>query len=376
MCYFYISKKTKKVKQIFNIMKNLKLAALLMIMASGLLFTQCTSDIIQGPEGIAGIDGSDGTDGVNGVDGVAGTAECITCHNTSHKEAINDSYALAKHSTANTRTGSCAACHSQEGYFAALKGTFNELNYPSGTVLTKRTCTTCHSKHSTFDFANDGQDFALRSSGPVALTHMPGVTIDFNSSSNMCVQCHQPRGPVPALDTDGLNMTVTTSNKGVTPHYGVNATFMAGVQGYPITGDVAIPATGVNPHNSGASCTKCHMGSPTAVTNGSHTFKATLNACITCHPGATSFDINGFQTEINALEEDLKNLMFAKNMAVMGSRNPELIVGKVLPKAYVEIFWNYASVTSDHSSGVHNPAYIKAMLKNSIQKLNSLPSIP
>ncbi len=354
-------------------MKNLKLAALLMIMASGLLFTQCTSDIIQGPEGIAGIDGSDGTDGVNGIDGVAGTAECITCHNTSHKEAINASYALAKHSTANARTGSCAACHSQEGYFAALKGTFNALDYPSGTVLTKRTCTTCHSKHSTFDFKNDGQDFALRSSGPVVLTHMPGVTINFNSSSNMCVQCHQPRGPVPVLDADGLNMTVTTSNRSVTPHYGVNATFMAGVQGYPITGDVAIPATGVNPHNaSGASCTKCHMGSPTDVTNGSHTFKPTLNTCITCHPGITSFDRNGFQTEFNTLKAELLALMISKGM-VTGTA---LTTGKVLPKAYVEIFWNYQSLNSDHSSGIHNPAYIKAMLKNSIQKLNSLPAIP
>lgn len=279
---------------------------------------------------------------------------------------------MSKHSSGNTRTGSCAACHSEEGYFAALKGTFNALDFPSGTIVSKRTCTTCHSKHSTFDFANDGQDFALRSSGPVALVNMPGVTIDFNSTSNMCVQCHQPRGPVPVLDADGLNMTVTSSNRSVTPHYGVNATFMAGVQGYPITGDVALPATGVNPHNAaGSSCTKCHMGTTTDDLNGTHTFKATLNACVTCHPGITSFDRNGFQTEFLALKAELLALMITKNM-VSGT---SLVTGKVLPKAYVEIFWNYQSLNSDHSSGIHNPAYIKAMLKNSIQKLNSLPVI-
>mgnify|MGYP006192745497 CR=1 FL=1 len=142
-------------------------------------------------------------------------------------------------------------------------------------------------------------------------------------------------------------------------------------QGYQITGDVAIPAPTANPHNNSSSCTKCHMGSPTDATNGSHTFKATLNACITCHPGATSFDINGFQTEFNTLKAELLALMISKGM-VSGT---SLITGKVLPKDYVEIFWNYQSLNSDHSDGVHNPAYIKAMLKNTIQKLNSLPAI-
>ncbi|HEY9170083.1 MAG TPA: ammonia-forming cytochrome c nitrite reductase subunit c552 [Lutibacter sp.] len=362
-------------------MKNLKFTALMMLLASSFLFIQCTSDVIQGPEGIAGIDGVDGVDGLDGVDGVAGTANCVACHSNSHRDPIEASYPLAKHSTANTRTGSCAACHSQEGYFAALKGTFDALNYPSGTVLTKRTCTTCHNKHSTFDFTNDGQDFALRSFGPVALKEMPGVTIDFNNTSNMCVQCHQPRDPEPTFETDGTYI-VTSSNKGIGPHYGVNATFMKGIQGYAITGDVAIPGVNQNPH-AASSCTKCHMGSPNAnqnnhsADNGLHTFNPTINACITCHPAmTTSFDRNGFQTEILNLENQLKDLMFAKNMAVMGSRRPELITGQVLPKAYVEIFWNYASVTSDHSNGIHNPPYTKAMLKNAIQKLNSLPAIP
>ena len=36
-----------------------------MILSSSLLFIQCTSDVIQGPEGIAGIDGVDGVDGVD-----------------------------------------------------------------------------------------------------------------------------------------------------------------------------------------------------------------------------------------------------------------------------------------------------------------------
>ncbi|WP_372770362.1 cytochrome c3 family protein [Lutibacter sp.] len=360
-------------------MKNLKLLSFLMILASSLMFIQCTSDPIAGPQGFPGIDGYVGEDG---EDGVAGTATCVSCHNKTHRKPIEDSFPLSKHSTGKTRDGRCAACHSQEGYFAALKGTFNELDYPSGTVLTKKTCTTCHNKHSTFDFENDGYDFALRSFGPVELNQMPGVTIDFNNTSNMCVQCHQPRDAEPSFEADGTYI-VTSENNGIGPHYGVNATFMKGIQGYAITGDVAIPGAGDNPH-SVLSCTKCHMGDPNTNSqegfgyddNGSHTFNPTLNTCIKCHDGLTTFDRNGFQTEILALEEQLKDLMFAKNMAVMGSRRPELITGQVLPKAYVEIFWNYASATSDHSHGIHNPPYTEAMLKNAIQKLNSLPAIP
>ena len=71
-------------------MKNLKLIGFLMILASSLMFIQCTSDPIEGPQGIAGVDGIDGTDGLNGVDGVDGTASCVACHNESHREPIKD----------------------------------------------------------------------------------------------------------------------------------------------------------------------------------------------------------------------------------------------------------------------------------------------
>ena len=75
-------------------MKNLKLIGFLVILASSLMFIQCTSDPIAGEQGIAGIDGVDGTDGVDGVDG---TASCVACHSTSHKEIVNATYAKSGH---------------------------------------------------------------------------------------------------------------------------------------------------------------------------------------------------------------------------------------------------------------------------------------
>ncbi|MFT5876137.1 MAG: hypothetical protein ACI8WT_005141 [Clostridium sp.] len=364
-------------------MKKLKLLSFLMIMVSSLMFIQCTSEPISGPQGLTGIDGVDGVNGVDGVDGVAGTATCVACHSESHREPIEASFLESKHFGNRTRSGSCAACHSEEGYFASLNGTFDEVNYPDASVLSKRTCTTCHSKHSTFDFENDGQDYALRSIGAVELTNMPGVTIDFDSTSNNCVQCHQPRDPEPTFEADGT-FIVTDENKTQSPHYGVNATLLAGIQGILISGTEAYPGVDDNPHYNLASCTKCHMGEPNTNSqegfgdeaNGSHAFNPTLNACITCHSDATTFDYRGVQTEVNTLRDKLRDDMEAKGFTQLSSRGrPELIPGLVLPKAYVEIFWNYYSVYSDKSNGVHNPAYIKALLINTTQALEALPVI-
>ena len=52
-------------------MKNLKLFTFLMLVASGLLFVQCTSDPLQGPAGADGQNGLDGLDGQDGMDGVS-----------------------------------------------------------------------------------------------------------------------------------------------------------------------------------------------------------------------------------------------------------------------------------------------------------------
>ena len=58
-------------------MKNLKLIGFLVIMASSLMFIQCTSEPIMGPQGLAGIDGVNGNDGSDGVDG---NTACMQCH--------------------------------------------------------------------------------------------------------------------------------------------------------------------------------------------------------------------------------------------------------------------------------------------------------
>ena len=203
-------------------MKNLKLIGFLMILASSLMFIQCTTDTIVGPagtdgtdgtNGINGADGTDGTDGVDGIDGIdgvdgVGTASCVNCHSESHRGPIEATYALsaitgghASGAAAGYAGGrsSCSRCHSNEGFVNYVTG-MPAVNISSPTAIS---CTTCHYKHGTFDFENDGYDFALRNFDPVTLI-TDGTTIDYGDTSNLCINCHQPRRTGPEDDGEGF----------------------------------------------------------------------------------------------------------------------------------------------------------------------------
>ena len=348
-------------------MKNIKLIGFLMILASSLMFIQCTSDPIEGPQGLAGIDGVDGTNGVNGVDGVDGTATCVACHNESHRAPIEASYAKSVHAAgANVAYAggrdSCSRCHSSEGY----------VNYITGKPAVAITnpsaisCTTCHSKHSTFDFENDGHDYALRNIDPKTLD-LTDVTyvIDYGNASNNCVSCHQPRSKAP-VDTDNDGLYLQTNSR-FYPHYGGQSTMLEGIQGAVIAnGSTAIPAAGSAAHRTGASCTACHMGASTdGGEAGLHTFAASFSApiCKTCHTTVP--------TEVAGLAADMATLhdkLFA--LGLIKEDGSTIVQTTDIPFKTAQALWNYKTVEEDHSHGVHNPKYAKALIKNALEAVN------
>jgi len=342
-------------------MKNLKLIGFLMILASSLMFIQCTSDPIAGPQGQAGIDGVDGVDGTDGVDGVDGTASCVACHSESHRTPINESYALSYHSKGLTEgavayaggRASCSQCHSNEGYINYITGQpAVDIDNP-----TPVSCTTCHSKHSTFDFENDGHDYALRSFDPVTLMTDDDYTVDLGDTSNNCISCHQPRRTGPTDDGTGM-FAVTSSHWG--PHHGPQVTLLEGIQGANIVGSTAYPVPQSATHRTGASCVSCHMGETTDGTNGAHTFIPTENGCTTCH-------VNGAPSEVGGLQADLETLAtLLEEVGIVHDGHP-------VPGTYTikesQAAWNYLFIMEDASKGIHNPGYSRALIKNSIEAL-------
>lgn len=299
----------------------------LFYMAFSLLLVVSMSFMIscvkEGPQGIAGKDGKDGINGSDGTDGVDGNVVCLQCHNLVNKAAKEEQYALSLHATGTAYIveggrQSCAMCHSHEGFVETQwtgHDTLNEkdnVKYPHSTTIT---CATCHDFHSTFDFDKEGADYALRTSGPVDMlmyrtAKQPAQSIDFKGTSNLCVNCHQPRSIPPFADGSG-NYAVTSTRLG--PHYGAMATTVAGKGAYEIAGTIAYPVKETSSHFKDASCVECHMGTFDNGTGG-HSFKPSLLSCKKCHTTATSFDINSTQTNFDLAIAALKLALEAKGI--------------------------------------------------------------
>jgi len=392
-----------------------------MIVASSLMFIQCTSDPIMGPQGEAGINGVNGDDGTNGVDGVDSTTDCRECHSNGHRDPIHASYELSGHAGGGAvgyagSRASCAQCHSNEGYVEYTeRGLTQDWANP-----TRIDCKTCHSSHETFDFENDGADYALRTVAPVTLMTDANYTIDFEGTSNMCASCHQPRR-TPPTSTDG-SFAITSSHWG--PHHGPQATLLEGIQGAHIIGSVAYPAPQSATHRTGSSCTSCHMGETTDDTDGLHSWVTSDNSCTDCHGanppsgvagleadlatlatllenvvgweyvysilrdtngdpilnsrgGLQFLDINGDVTTSSSeyvilTEADGVTLMTQEVHAIVHDGHPNAGYygrGATFTITESEAAWNWILVTEDSSMGTHNPGYVKALVANSIEAL-------
>jgi len=367
-------------------MKNLRLIGFLMMLASSALFVNCTSDPIAGPSGTAGIDGTDGLDGLDGLDA---TADCRSCHSNEHRDPIKASYALSQHAAGETLghaggRADCTRCHSSEGFVNYIEGV------PAVAIAEPSPidCNACHNSlagHRSFDFENDGNDYALRTLAPVQLIVDENVFIDgandsdIMGTSNTCITCHQPRSSGPVA-TDGKYMNTSTYWG---PHYGAQSTMLQGIQGANIVGTAVYPAPGTAGHKKGASCIACHMSE-----EGHSLVPSTPSSttCTSCHDARP--EVDGLAANMEILAAKLAEVVgqeIAKDangdyqpVFEADGTTPVMVTGMLLdgkPAAGVfdievaEATWNYLFVKYDHSNGVHNPEYAKALIKNSIESL-------
>jgi hypothetical protein len=96
---------------------------------------------------------------------------------------------------------------------------------------------------------------------------------------------------------------------------------------------------------------------------GGHTWHPNIEGCTSCHEGATSFDLGGTQTEIMGLMDDLAT---ALTTAGMLDAEGHAVEGVSYQADSVGALWNYILLEEDGSHGIHNPAYAKALLNNSL----------
>ncbi len=293
---------------------------------------------------------------------VAGPVPCTQCHDDSNIiTGKQTEWAESAHGTGESylrgTSAGCAACHSGNGFAKAVAAGQNPSQVTSGDPdPTRQDCRACHQIHETYT----EDDFALRTTAPVAFYAIPGSTYN-GGQGNLCTNCHQPRRDAPVAS--GGVVTGISEHWG--PHHGPQSSMILGVGGAGVTGT---PHQHYGVENT---CVHCHMGD-----GDNHHFEPVVANCKlqACHPAATNFNINGVQTEITELSDSLGAELLRLGLINENSPDGHPIVSSA-PEAQAYALWNWLYVAhEDKSVGVHNYPYTKSMLEWAIASVDTIPT--
>ncbi|MCF8308492.1 MAG: hypothetical protein K9I68_05730 [Bacteroidales bacterium] len=328
------------------------------IVTTAILISGCTKE---GPQGPPGEDGEDAS------------SQCGTCHDVSTEiQAKEVQWASSKHKTGGNfeRNASyCAGCHTSEGFIDVIEnGNTSMVASESPTNPSPIGCKTCHQIHQTYT----PQDYQLTTSEPVDL--IVGDEPADMGKGNVCANCHQARDPEPLPQPGGGDVAIESPYWG--PHHGTQTNMIAAQGGVEFEGDYDY-STGPHSDMEGG-CVTCHMSDPYGDQAGGHNMSMTYayhghdapltSGCTQCHEGE-DFDFNygNVQTETEELLAELETKLIEQG--IMDEED------HAIPGTYsateAGALYNYLFVMEDSSAGVHNSNYSEALLKNSIDKLDS-----
>lgn len=319
--------------------------------------------------------------GDTGAAGKDQNATCTQCHTfTDTIVAKMFQYAASKHASGSTLTeatrNACAPCHSSEGFEECLKTGADTTAYGYSDAAPIN-CRTCHQIHETYT----ASDWAVRTTAPYTLRMDHTITMDLEGgngvlkgTANLCGRCHQARPASPwVTNPDGTDsLTITSSRWG--PHHGPQSLILGGKGAFVIAG----ATYGNSPHRDKAACITCHGGYAQGNVVGGHTLWMTdpsvgdnVKVCQSsdCHTNSpTSFDIDGKQTEIKGMLQQLKVAL--ATATIIDTVNDVINMKGKKTRKFTErqlaIIWNYFMVDADRSKGVHNYQYTHDLLNASI----------
>ena len=299
---------------------------------------------------------------------------CTDCHDdTTVITGKQAGWSKSMHGTGGAygrgTSSSCVGCHSGGGFSAMVAAGLAPDTYKVGDPNpTRQGCRACHQIHTSYTAA----DWALETTDPVALYALEDVTYD-GGKGNLCANCHQPRRVIDGY-IDDVNGVTNVSSSHWGPHHGPQSAMLLGqggagdIVGFPSAHSMLVRDT----------CVTCHVGK-----DFTHIFEPAVSACQVCHSDATNFDIDGVQTEVEALIVQLRDLLLVKGSLSAETEYEigddgvieEVVVGYHpvrgdYPSAEAAALWNYIMIAiEDGSLGVHNPGYTKALLEASIADL-------
>jgi hypothetical protein len=325
-------------------------------------------------------------------------AACGNCH------AID---ALQQRVTGNVGTsGDAGVANLASGmleYRNSVTDALSSANYTGSATVAEVYCTTCHAVTDANDPHKTGipwtpGSFPLQVSpdgGAVFVEKSPttsavsGTDAGFYGPGDTCMWCHRSRVDVTNYLTATGN-AITSEHWG--PHEGPQADLFTGAGGY----HYASKAYGQSTHEQKLSCIDCHMVSVADNANvPDHSFNPQLAACRNCHAGATTFDVNGFQSQIQAAMTQIETYFNGQGLLTRAAASPYTpleaadlgdgnwsqdqpvpggaIDGGLLTRDQAGALYNYILVARGGASGVHNPKYIAQLLYDSYFALTGLP---
>lgn len=249
----------------------------------------------------------------------------------------------------------CGACHEDEHhpYIEEWEESLHAVSDDAagGFVLTNSNCTYCHSAEAFVYFLDTG---------------LKRAASEFETTNPIsCQACHTMHDDVEhQLRTSTVDLVcgVCHTGDGVgdpdapsTPHH-TQWNALHGTDGFEYDGEVYADS----PHKDvvEGKCGACHVSSvpfaPGEPAKTGHTFEPEQRACVTCHPTATDFDVNGVQTEMTALLAALE-----AELASATSNDSTTV-------SFLRAEYNFEYVEADASHGVHNYKYVKKLLEDSI----------
>jgi hypothetical protein len=392
-----------------------------------------------GPQGAVGMTGAQGPAGTSVDAGVSVPVSCMSpCHGFNgviaqfqgsghYAEYIANLVSATPETEWTTPGAPCGNCHAIDGLQQRVLGNVlttdagpvvhlagGELQYgppasqlsagyAGNATVAEVYCTTCHAVTNANDphitgipwtpgsfpfWVNEsgGSLFVEKSPGTAAVV---GTNAGDYGPGNTCMWCHRSR-------EDVTNYIPPTGTKIPSvrwgPHEGPQADIFTGQGGYTFAGQTYAQST----HEQKLSCVDCHM--VTMADNkgvADHSFNPNVQACQQCHAAATTFDINGFESQVQSAMTQMETWLNTEGMLTRAPMAPyapltaaqlgdgnwstdqpvpgSAVDGGLLTQNQAGALYDYLLVARGAAYGVHNPVYVAQILFDANEALAGVP---
>jgi hypothetical protein len=252
---------------------------------------------------------------------------CATCHGEPLRHARFQQWQLSPHANYELaidegESGSCARCHTGNGFLAWLPVlTGEEPGDPLDDVevtwtpeeVHPQTCQTCHDPHAIGSTTGTSTNATVRISGDTPPL-IAGFTATDVGRGAICMTCHNTRRGLRNDNT--FNEFYGTSEAARAPHGGAQTDVLMGENAYLV--DVGQRANHSLTSNVEDTCVTCHMEETPPppdlayqLGGTNHTFYASKDICKNCHTNLAPETIQGpVEEQMNELKDMIENALY------------------------------------------------------------------